>query len=258
METLSEIFKFAGLIAVIILSFKIVKKVTGKNPFHSLGIVSDITREAERGAKNILQKRKVEVERKKRENNKPVEVQMRFGSDKKQESYHRKDKKIINWDMPDVNSFGVDPPRIKDPADRKKRPERDFNRSRGSGIKTFEEFVRPDKLQLDLGNESVMLHDLNTGKFIIDNCEYGAQIENVTGLALVGKSRVDGNPIVRIKCGADTPLLVKVNYDQNRFELVKTLEDHMLPWNGGEKSNAAESFKSGTFRNTINSKYFSK
>ena len=254
-EILPKILEVFLLIVAFVAATKMFKKVTGKSMFRALTPIGEVLKESEKAAdriaKDITKKRNERKESKKKQ-----PVQIKFGGDKMTSKAPL--KQIHNWDIPNVNDIGKNEGiSIEDTKKKNKRAraERDFIRSSGNAIKSFEEFIRPDRLQVDLGDQGIMLHDLNTGKFVVNSIEYGAQIDRVTGLQFIGKSRIDGNPVVRIKVGSENPLIVKVNLHENRFELIKSMDDHVAQ-TFPSPSNIDDYWGSAIAKQTINAKPF--
>lgn len=108
-------------------------------------------------------------------------------------------------------------------SNKRSRSEIDFTRTNTNRIKTFEEFIIPENLQLDIGLKDTLVHNLSTGKFSLGNILFGAEIKNVTGLKYLGPSRIDNSPIIQIKILREKPLTVKIILNESRFELVKEL-----------------------------------
>lgn len=180
-----------------------------------------------------------------KDKNETSDVQVRFGDATIRDDVTYSKRKI-NWDS--SNEILINKDKFKD-----KTSSGLIRQSRK--IKTFEEFVgTPEMLHLNLGGTNKMYYNLKTGKFTVNNIEYGAQIPNVLGLEKLTNSKIDNNPIIRLKFKSEDPLIVKVNIDNNRLEVINDLKSHFK----SQTVNSKDSFftdSSIVLNKTHNSKY---
>jgi len=265
----NDVVEFILVMIGISIAFKITSVIVGRKRMRRIfplsQIIDEVFTKSDRAANEIIDSAKIrnknkkdlkQKQKQKRQHYVTPKVQMRFGDNDSTTTYRHPNKH--HWDLPNVNELGleedVQSSKLKNASS---RGERDFIKTTGSRIKTFDEFIGPDKLQLDLKNNIQMLHDLNTGKFIVNNIEYGAEIDNVTGMSYIGKSRIDGNPVVRIKVSGEPPLVVKVNLTEHRFELIKNSDHHVTP-TIPQHSNIDDYWKQGFVKDTVNAKRYNK
>jgi hypothetical protein len=145
-------------------------------------------------------------------------TQMRFNSQKDIFKGHE-EVNILNWDLPDVNTFGIDSSKTTDKSTSTTR--RISN--------SFNKFTNLDVLKLTTKCGIIIEYNLNESSFKINGKYTRANIENVMGLSQVGNSRIDGKPIIAIKIkGSSKALILKVIEDESRFQSIADLDDNLI------------------------------
>jgi len=218
----------------------------GMSVFFLVKLIRDVFFKSDSKTKNTTSKNKIE------------NTQVRFGS---KSNTILKTNKVLKYDnVLEMSNIG----KYSKPILKKKSTQSTTSKLH---VKTFNEFCNDsthfqssnDRLQLYIGPGETLYYDLYREEFFFNNKSCGV-MKYVMGLKLLGKSRLDSHPIILVKlAGVQNCITIKLNTNDNRISLVKSIEAHFKDKisisDNPQPSNIDDMWESTTINKTINSKF---